>query len=373
MCRDKSKDSIKNFKEKLQQDLFKIKRLPGFLNALQMQLESLDPDVIERVSRHGGLQIRTLIDNLLNPPNHTVYEPGPPDDSAIVDYNNLKNYSSDGKKITANGQVAVCILAGGAGTRAGGPKCLMKISEKETLLSRKIRLSSGVGDIWIILTRDLIEPVRTHLKDLNLLNENVKLIEQFESVRLTPLNQLFFTEKNEPSLYPCGHGDAISALVHENIIKNFREKGGKYFYIMNVDNYNAKPDDAIIGYHHSSGADVSCEIVKKDPKEIGGLLCKYEGINQVVEAFRFSLETNLSVLNYMNTNTMIVNVDLEFDKINWSWHRVGKSADGKAFVQYERLLQQLTACFETKYIVVDRDERFLPIKSASDLDRIKNA
>ena len=101
------------------------------------------------------------------------------------------------------------------------------------------------------------------------------------------------------------------------------------------------------------------------------MLCKHNGINQIVEEFRFTAETDPSQFQFMNTNTMIVKADLDFNMIDWHWHRVKKNLDGSLVVQYERLLQQLTEHFKTQFVEVQRDERFTPIKSASDLDKLR--
>jgi len=128
-----------------------------------------------------------------------------------------------------------------------------------------------------------------------------------------------------------------------------------------------------LGLHHSLNSQVTCEVVKRNNGDAGGLLCKHAGFNQIVEMFRMTSDTDSTKFQYINTNTMIVKADLDFSTIDWSWHRVKKQLNGNLVIQYERLLQQLTEHFRTQFVEVDRQKRFIPVKSASDLDKIKLA
>ena len=349
-----------------------MRRYPGFLNNLQTQIENLPEKTFKRVSRAGGLDIHDLLALLIEPKDHTVDCPDTVSQDEIFHYSQIGDNETLGAKLVQDDAVSFCILAGGAGTRAGGPKCLLKFSNGESLLSTKIRQAGALTNIWVIVSHGLRQAVVDHLNSLQLMNDSIRIIEQYESVRLTPDNQLFL-DGNEPSLYPCGHGDAIPALVSANLVKEFTQSGGKHIYIVNVDNVVAGLDKSILGLHHNSNLPVTCEVVKKNEGDAGGFLCKHSGINQIVESFRMSSETDVTKFQHINTNTMIVKADLDFSTINWSWHRVKKQLDGKLVIQYERLLQQLTEHFKTQFVEVDRQKRFTPVKSASDLDKLKFA
>lgn len=347
-----------------------MRRYPGFLSELQQQIEELQPEILERISRHGGLEIQDLLSLILEPRDYSVDCPDTPDDAEIFKHDNIESYTHLGKELISNSSVALCLLAGGAGTRIGGPKCLLNLYNDETLLSQKIRKNSQIKNIWILVTETLAEPISKHLEHLSLLREGIEIVKQYESVRLSPNNQLFL-HSSTPSLYPCGHGDAIPALEHSGILKKFTASGGKHVIIMNVDNFAVNVDASILGLHHANNVPVTCEVVKKQVSDKGGVLCKYNGINQIVEEFRFTAETDSSQFQFMNTNTMIVKADLDFNMIDWHWHRVKKNLDGSLVIQYERLLQQLTEHFKTQFVEVQRDERFTPIKSAPDLDKLR--
>jgi len=349
-----------------------MRRHPGFLNTLQEQIENLDVGILTRISKHGGLDISDLISFLLEPKDHTVDFPEVVESHELFQHAQLQDYTDLGKQLVEKNCIAVCLLAGGAGTRAGGPKCLMKIFNNETLLSLKLKQLKDIKHIWILVTEDLAEEVRQHLNEKELLRDGIELITQYESLRLLPDNQLLLID-DKPSLYPCGHGDVIPALINSNTLNKFCNSGGKHMVVMNVDNILANVDFSILGLHHANNTPITCEIVKKIPADKGGVLCRHMGINQIVEEYRLSPETDLTKFEYINTNTMIINTDLNFDTITWRWHRVKKIINHSAVIQYERLLQQLTEHFKTQFVEVNRAQRFSPIKSASDLDKLKIA
>jgi len=74
-----------------------------------------------------------------------------------------------------------------------------------------------------------------------------------------------------------------------------------------------------------------------------------------------------------NTNTFLVRADaLETAAIDWNWFEVEKSVDGRKAIQFERLLQELTAALTATYIRVPRhgsSSRFLPVKDPEELVR----
>jgi len=349
-----------------------MRRYPGFLNELQQQIEGLHPEILERISRYGGLDVQDLISLILEPKDHSVDCPETVDPGEIFQHVELESYEALGRELIDKNSVALCILAGGAGTRIGGSKCMLNLFEGETLLSHKIRKNSHVKNIWIIVTESLSNIVQDHLENIRLMRDGIELVLQYESVRLTPDNQLY-TNKDGPSLYPCGHGDVIPALDSSGLLKKFTASGGRHVVIVNVDNVSADIDAAILGLHHANNVPVTCEVVRKSENDKGGVLCKHSGVNQIVEEFRMTPESDVTQFQLMNTNTMIVKSDLDFSMIDWHWHRVKKNLDGSLVIQHERLLQQLTEHFKTQYVEVQRDRRFTPIKSASDLDKIKQA
>ena len=88
-------------------------RSPGFLLPLQEQLENLPFELLERVNRPGGLEIRDLISYLLKPRDFSV------DCPEVVARQNIKNYKDISTELRQlgieslkEGSTAYCIMAG---------------------------------------------------------------------------------------------------------------------------------------------------------------------------------------------------------------------------------------------------------------------
>jgi UTP--glucose-1-phosphate uridylyltransferase len=92
---------------------------------------------------------------------------------------------------------------------------------------------------------------------------------------------------------------------------------------------------------------------------------------QVLEEFRLPEDFDASTVRVFNTNTMLVRADaLLRAPLQWTWFEVEKVVDGRAAIQFERLLQEITATLRTAYVRVPRDgptSRFVPVKGFDDL------
>lgn len=342
-------------------------RSPGFLNELQRQLESIPLDVLERVNRHGGLQVAEMLEEILRPTDHCVHVPYPVDDDSVVRYGDISEADARrGTDAFNRNEVAYCVLAGGAGTRAGSTKALLKIPGPDvSLLGMKTMQSFGVHDYWVMTSPSNDQEIRDHFKTLTRFSD-AKVFTQYESFCLTPDNQLAY-EDDRPVLRPCGHGDLIPALRHSGVLDDFLRRGGKYVYVVNVDNVLGSPDPAVLGKHISGGKPVTCEVVRREQTDTGGILCNYNGFDQIVEGFRMTHPALPEQFPHFSTNSYVFNADLDFDTLKPAWHRVKKATNNRLLVQYERLLQDLTATFQTQYVEVPRETRFLPVKTPHDL------
>jgi UDP-N-acetylglucosamine pyrophosphorylase len=339
---------------------------PGFLAVLQNQLESLPLEDLERVNRVGGLEVRDLLDFLLRPHDYTVDLPET--ESPDVFYEKIApEAAAIGNEAIKNREVAICVLAGGVGTRIGMPKAFVKVPGVETsLLALKILQSESIEDVWVMSSPGNSLEIK---KQLSLSKKTVKIFEQYETFRLTPDNQLYMTD-GRPCFSPCGHGDLISSLKHSGVLKEFLDRGGKYIFATSVDNLYGTVDPIVLGQHIIAGKPITCEVTNSNKANYGGVLCDHNGFKQIVEKFRLSSHTNPDEYDWMSTNSMVIDANLDFDSIKWSWHRVKKKLDGRLVVQYERLLQDLTAHFQTQFIGVKRQCRYMPIKTQEDFREV---
>lgn len=348
---------------------------PGFVKELQQDLAAIRPEFKKRLARKGNLEERRLLSLVSGTPDEVLSDVEHV--TAVSSYERL-TWSGDCWRAAVDavraGEVAYVVLAGGAGTRAGGPKAFMRLPGLGmTLMANKVMQSGFVthegevvqAPVWFMTSPELFERVALHLAGLSPVPEGA-VFEQFESIRLRPNNRVSFVEPGVPELHPTGHGDVGPALVESGVLGE--NPSVKHCVIVNIDNVMASLDPHVLGHHLLTGAHVTCELVKREAGDAGGVPVWHENRAQIVEAFRLP-DGFTEGATYHNTNTMIVSVEALRTELPWRWHRVRKQVDSRIVVQYERLLQQYTEAFPTSYVCVPRDKRYLPVKTEADLLR----
>jgi len=193
------------------------------------------------------------------------------------------------------------------------------------------------------------------------------------SLRLNPDGSLFRGADGEPSLHATGHGDLVDALRRSKLLDGFLASGGKYVWITNVDNLGASIDPVLLGRFVEARADVQTEVCRKEGDK-GGIPVHAEDRLQVLEEFRLPRGFDPTTVRVFNTNTFLVRAEpLAKAPLHWTFFEVEKKVDGKTAIQFERLLQEITAQMETTtYVEVSRDgaaSRFLPVKDFDELDK----
>lgn len=342
---------------------------PGYIKDIKSDLSKVNESIKRRVNRPGCLEENKLIDLCKTTIDHVRGEHASELD--VIDYQSLSDVNLALNAI-ANGEIAFIVLAGGAGTRVGGPKALMRLPKTGiTLATNKLMQSSvhhnGVrfqAKTWFMTSPSLVDGLIGHFKAITP-TPDCSIFEQFESYRLDPGNRLIFN-KGLPDLYPTGHGDLGPALLESGILDE--NPNVKHCVIVNCDNVLASLDPHILNHHLKTNSHVTCELIKRQKTDKGGIPLWVDGRLQIVENFRLQDDVVNGSL-YHNTNTMIISTEALRSSINWKWYRVRKHIDNKIVIQYERLIQQYTELFDTQYIVVDRDQRHAPVKTEEDLSK----
>jgi UTP--glucose-1-phosphate uridylyltransferase len=153
-------------------------------------------------------------------------------------------------------------------------------------------------------------------------------------------------------------------------LKKFRERGGKYLYMSNVDNLGATLEPAIIGAHIAAGKDITAELVRKEKGDKGGAPARVDGVPQIVEAFRFPPGFDQDEIPLFNTNTFVFNADAIDRDFDLTFFRVEKKVGAAKVIQFERLVGQLTAFLPSHFLEVARngpDGRFQPVKDPEEM------
>lgn len=282
------------------------------------------------------------------------------------------------------GELALCVLAGGMATRMGGVvKALVEAFDGHTFLDLRLRenatWSARAGKpvpLWLMTSEATDGPIREALKAANA-PAHVATFRQDLGLRLTPEGSLFRDAQGAPSTYAPGHGDLPDALRRSGLLECFVAAGGKTVWIANLDNLGASIDAAILGLFVKTGADVMVEAASKEAGDRGGIPAWADTPRgrrlQVLEEFRLPAGFDAASVRVFNTNTFLVRAEpLLRAPIDWHWFEVEKKVDGRTAVQYERLLQELTAAMPAAYVRVPRegtDARFLPVKDHEELAR----
>jgi UTP--glucose-1-phosphate uridylyltransferase len=291
-----------------------------------------------------------------------------------------KRLAQLGRGALARGEVAFCVMAGGMATRMGGVvKALVEALPGKTFLDLRLAENRTASEragrtipLWLMTSEATEGPIREALAARGA-PAHVRTFRQDLSLRLTPDGSLFLGADGRPSTYAPGHGDLPDALRRSGLLDEFRASGGEVVWIANLDNLGASLDERILGVFLGSGAEVMVEVCDKEPGDRGGIPVHAQGRLQVLEEFRLPAGFDASQVRVFNTNTFLVQAEpLATAPLEWTFFYVEKKVDGKTAVQFERLLQELTARLRATYLRVPRggaDSRFLPVKDHDELAR----
>ena len=274
-----------------------------------------------------------------------------------------------GEEAIRAGEVGIVVLAGGMATRFGGVvKAAVPVTHGRTFLDLKLADVAGRVPAYVMTSFATHDTIAKQLVDEKLTAE---VFPQLVSLRLTPGGELFHEDDGSLSPYATGHGDLTFALRASGVLKKFRDRGGKYLYMSNVDNLGATLEPAIIGAHIAAGKEVTAELVRKEKGDKGGAPARVDGVPQIVEAFRFPPGFDQDEIPLFNTNTFVFNaeaIDRDFDL---TFFRVEKKVGNAKVIQFERLVGQLTAFLSTYFLEVPRsgpNGRFQPVKDPEELE-----
>jgi UTP--glucose-1-phosphate uridylyltransferase len=275
-------------------------------------------------------------------------------------------------------------MAGGMATRMGGiVKALAEVDEGRTFLDLRLAenrsASARAGrpvPLWLMTSEATDQALRDALAKAEA-PSNVACFMQDLSLRLSPDGTLFLDTHGAPSVHATGHGDLVDALRRAKLLDGFLASGGKYVWITNIDNLGASIDEAVLGRFIEAterGLDVQCEVCPKAGDK-GGIPVRAEGKVQVLEEFRLPPGFDPSTVDVFNTNTFLVRAEpLAKAPLGWTYFEVEKKVDGRPAIQFERLVQEITAHLPSTYLRVPREgaaSRFLPVKDLDELARRK--
>nr|WP_275943116.1 UTP--glucose-1-phosphate uridylyltransferase [Pseudenhygromyxa sp. WMMC2535] len=306
---------------------------------------------------------------------------------------NLAHLAERGQKALRHGRAAVLILNGGMATRFGGvPKGVVPVSEdgSEAFLWVKLAQIKRLIDRYdahvpVIMMHSFATEAASerYLREIDWAGIPEAMRHTFsQSVmpRVTPEGvplQELPEHANAPDtlLYAApGHGDTLLRFRASGVLRTLRQEGVEHVLVANVDNLGAELDPILLGAHIEAidaGAHMSVEVVDREGDK-GGCVAVIAGRPVIVEGFRLPPDCDMQRYPQFNTNTLwfwLSAIDRDFD-LDWFPVRKTVPVPGREpieVVQFEQLIGQSTEHLEAHYFEVDRERRFMPIKTRDDL------
>ncbi len=358
-------------------------------SSLSSQVAQLPEDVRATLSAHGFQLERflRLAGRLTGEVNHSNFVTGKvtaPEEQDIGRMPPLGSPESEhleriGMEALKAGQCAMVVLAGGMATRMGGViKALVEALPGQRFLDLRLNESKALErrsgrrvPLWLMTSDATDAGIREALGD-RIDADYLDTFRQELSPRLTPDGRLFLDDNQRPSLHAPGHGDLPDALKRSGLLQRFIDRGGKYVTLTNIDNLGASLDARIIGYHVEHGKPLTCEVVDKVGTDRGGIPARLDGKPVVLEEFRIPDTFDPASVRVFSTNTFHINADALLNpNLEWTYFTVEKKVNGKAAIQFERLLGELTSALDTQFLHLPRvgaESRFLPVKDFAELE-----
>lgn len=305
----------------------------------------------------------------------------------------LAKLAERGRAALRDGRAAVLVLNGGMATRFGGvPKGVVPLADdlEESFLWVKLaqiaRLMEELeAQVPVVVMHSFATQAESsrHLAAIDWAGIPAPLRHSFnQSImpRLTPeavpLAELPDAEQAPDTLlYSApGHGDTLGRLRASGVLAKLRQAGVEHMLVSNVDNLGAELDPILLGAHIEAidaGAHMCVEVVRREGDK-GGCVAAIGGRGVIVEGFRLPEGCEIERYPQFNTNTIwfwLSAIDRDFDL---DWFPVAREVPGVngqpiQVVQFEQLIGQVTEHLDTCYLEVDRERRFLPIKTREDL------
>lgn len=311
-----------------------------------------------------------------------------------------QKYEMIGEELIRNNNVAVCVLAGGQGTRLGhnGPKGTFIVELKAPKSIFEIQVDSlkraydkfGVYTyLYVMTSKENDEETKRFFEDNDYFNypkDKIAFFVQGEFPLTDRDKNELKDENGKLVLAPNGNGGIFKALEDEKILDRLKENNIKYLVTQNVDNILANPIDAIsLGILYSNKAEIGMKsIVKGYPDERVGNIVLKDGKPTVIEYIDFPKDLSEEQdengeLKYKEAHFGVNYLSIELleriSREKLPIHEALKSNEKYGnFIKYEMFIFDGFEKAKNGLVVrVRRENEFAPIKNKEGQDSPKTA
>jgi len=215
------------------------------------------------------------------------------------DERRLAEARDTGLGVLRDGRVAMCVVAGGQGTRLGfeGPKGaypLGPVSDRclFALQAQKIRglaRRAGCRIPWYVMTSAATDAAtRALFEDQGNFGLNPDDVFIFSQGMLPAWDfegRLILSEPHRIAESPNGHGGAPLALAVSGALEDMEARGIDRLFYYQVDNPLIRMGDAaFVGLHEEMGSEMSCKVIRKrEAADKMGVVAEVRGRPTVIE------------------------------------------------------------------------------------------
>ena len=325
-----------------------------------------------------------------------------------VSSENKKKYAELSNEAIKNGELAICVMAGGQGSRLGhtGPKGTFMVDfgdgvqksifELCTTNIMKAHEKYGVFPYCFIMTSTLNhDETIEYFEKKNYFGYDKSKMKFFIQGKM-PLTDLegniVLESESHVYLAPNGNGGIFKALQDEKILNIMEENSIKYLYITNVDNIITNPyEETILGSLIDGKVELGVKtLIKSDPNEKVGVCCEKDGKFLIVEYIDLPKELCEKTLEdesllfkdsyfgtcYLSLDLLkrIANEKLPYHQAKKKNRNIGKDgnideADEINSIKYEMFIfDGFYKANSVKLYRVKRENEFAPIKGREDIE-----
>lgn len=329
------------------------------------ELNSTSTKLTSRCDRVGGLRIAGLLSRIsqADPKPYTIAEQV---EDGMISLRSDTTYADlvCGADLMNSGRVAIVVIVGDQRNSSGELIALAKLpGSGMSLLVHKVSQASQFkkAPLWIMASAATFGEVAACLTTIAP-QPNACLFEQFETFALTPMNELLRDNNDNPVLCGTGTGDLGPSLIDEGLLAEYPEV--EHVLVIDCLNLKATVDLAMLGIHSRANDEyavkVTCELVPRDQHDPSRVPAIVDGDNLQIVEFGRANEL-LNDAKYTATGTMIVGRMALEKGMPWRWNYVPFHLTNAVGVRIERSLFQYTECFRTKFVLYNREQRYMPV------------